>query len=479
MNSMAGHSTLTDPQSVLPPLSDHQVQRIIASNTFKSAPTLQQLFQFLATRALDGHPDEIKEYTIGVEALGRKQDFDPKIDPIVRVQIYRLRHKLKEYYEMEGASDSILVEVPKGHYLPTFKLAKAGTPTLHEVPAPQRVVKPAEPTMGNIEVDRRGLSLRAVAILIVSIVAAFAAGFLVNNYWHRRQENAVASSVRPDAAADDPVKAFWANFIREDPAPIIAYADAVFLLDGSSDLFRFRHGASDDRGASVDPHVAREFASNPSLVAKAGPLYYDNGYTGTGELEGVAMLTSLFTQMGARPTVESSYDITTDDLKRHNIVLLGSPFQNVAVAQLPARGDFLFLSADARGDLWNDRIANSHARPNEKPYYQTERDPATGTVKADYALISFEPGVTPGRHIVDLGGLDTKGTEGAVLLATSASGVEKLSGAISEASIRQKIPAFQALLKVNLEKGYQVLNTELLAVHPIPDEAATKASASR
>ncbi len=103
MNSMAGHSTLTDPQSVLPPLSDHQVQRIIASNTFKSAPTLQQLFQFLATRALDGHPDEIKEYTIGVEALGRKQDFDPKIDPIVRVQIYRLRHKLKEYYEMEGA----------------------------------------------------------------------------------------------------------------------------------------------------------------------------------------------------------------------------------------------------------------------------------------------------------------------------------------------------------------------------------------
>src|SRR5580704_1511704 len=100
MNSMPGHSALTDPGSVPLPFSDHEVQRILTSNTFKSAPTLQQLFQFLATKALDGHPDEIKEYTIGVEALGRKQDFDPKIDPSVRVQIYRLRQKLKEYYEM-------------------------------------------------------------------------------------------------------------------------------------------------------------------------------------------------------------------------------------------------------------------------------------------------------------------------------------------------------------------------------------------
>ena len=466
MNSMAGSSTLTDPQSVAPPLADHQVQRIVSSNTFKSAPTLQQLFQFLASRAHDGHPDEIKEYTIGVEALGRKQDFDPKTDPIVRVQIYRLRQKLKEYYEMEGARDSILVEVPKGHFLPTFTVLKAGAPALHEVPVPERRVEPEPARRNEAEKVRSGSSRKAMALVAVLILAAFAAGLGVSSFWHRK-ENAAGVRALQAMQAGDPAKAFWANFIKEDPAPIIAYADAVFLLDGSSDLFRFRHGASDDRGAAVDPHVARQFAPNPELVAKAGPLYYDNGYTGTGELEAVAMLTSLFTQMGARPTVESSYDITTDDLKRHNIVLLGSPFQNVAVAQLPASGDFLFLSGEARRDLWNDRIANSRARSNEKAVYATERDPATGTVKADYALISFEPGVMPGRHIVNLGGLDTKGTEGAVLLATSASGVEELSKVLVEERLSGEIPSFQALLKVNLEKGYQVLNTELIAVHPL------------
>lgn len=476
---MAGHSTLTDPESVAPPLSNHQVGRIIGSHTFRSAPTLQQLFQFLTTSALDAHLDEIKEYTIGVEALGRKQDFDPKTDPIVRVQIHRLRQKLKEYYEMEGLRDSVLVEIPKGHYLPAFKHRSAVTPALHEVPAPARKAEPNDPAARPSEKSRPAFWRHPVGIAMLLVVAAFAAGFLTGDFWRRSWDTVIRSG--SDLTASDPAKIFWANFIKEDPAPIIAYADAVFLLDGSSDLFRFRHGASDDRGSAVDPHVARQFASSPELAARAGPLYYDNGYTGTGELEAAAMLTGLFTQMGARPIVESSYDVTTDDLKQHNIVLLGSPFQNVAVAQLPAAGDFLFRMADARGDIWRDRIVNSRPRSNEQPVYQTERDPATGTVRADYALISFAPGVLPGRHIVDLGGLDTKGTEGAVLLATTGSGAEELSKALHEANIKEKIPLFQALLKVNLEKGYQVLNTQLIAVHQLSaaSERSTKFSASR
>ena len=158
--------------------------------------------------------------------------------------------------------------------------------------------------------------------LLAAGLALVATGF-VAGYWAHRAPNVAANQAGSSASPvypvylsrpSDPVQAFWAPFIREDPSPIIAYADAMFLLDGSADLFRFRHGASYDRGAPVDPHLARQFALNPDLVAKAGPLYYDNGYTGTGELQGVAMLISLLTHMGAKPTVESSFDITTSDL---------------------------------------------------------------------------------------------------------------------------------------------------------------------
>jgi hypothetical protein len=140
------------------------------------------------------------------------------------------------------------------------------------------------------------------------------------------------------------------------------------------------------------------------------------------------------------------------------------------VAQLPTKGDFLYVASDSLHDLWGGRIVNTHRQGNERTDYRTERDPSTGTLKADYALISFEPGVVPGRHIVNLGGLDTKGMEGAVLLATSKSGVEELSRALPEieqANPKDKIPSFQALLRVNLEKGYQVLDTQLLAVHAL------------
>jgi hypothetical protein len=225
-------------------------------------------------------------------------------------------------------------------------------------------------------------------------LAAFSAGFWTAHFRRASQQDALAPRLGQDS---DPVKGFWATFIKEDPAPIIAYADAIFLLDGSTDLFRYRHGASDDRGARVDPHLARQFASNPALVAKAGPLYFDNGYTGTGDVAAVAMLTSLFTQMGAKPMVESSYDITTNDLKQHNVILLGSSFQNVAVAQLPTMGDFLYVAPGSLHDLWGGWIVNTHPQANERTDYRTERDPATGTLKADYALISFQPGIVPGH----------------------------------------------------------------------------------
>ena len=305
----------------------------------------------------------------------------------------------------------------------------------------------------------------------VLILAAFAVGFRSGRALPRSRQIAVTNSpVQDPVAATDPVKAFWAPFLKQDPAPIIAYADAIFLIDRSTDLFRFRHGASDERGAPVDLHLARQFASNPALVAKAGPLYYDNGYTGTGELVAAATLSSLFTQMGARPTIESSYDITAEDLKQHNVILLGSPFQNVAVQQLPANGDFVFVSPRVLHDLWQGRILNTHPRSGEKAFYQTERDPLNQSVKVDYAVISFRPGIVPGRQIANLGGLDTKGTEGAVLLATSRSGVEELTKELSPISSKDKLPAYQALLKVNLQKGYQVLDARLLTVHPLEPE---------
>jgi hypothetical protein len=279
----------------------------------------------------------------------------------------------------------------------------------------------------------------------------------------------------------DPVRTFWTAVLGNDPAPIIAYPNAVFLLDDSNDLFRFRQGASDNRGARVDPHLARQFASNPKLVADAGQLYYEDGYTGTGELEGVAMLSTLFAQMGLQPTIKTSRNITPEDLQQHTVILLGSPFQNIAVAQLMASGDFRFDNPDSRREQWRAAIVNDHPSANESSVYHTERDPETDVLKRDYSLISIQPGVIAGHNIVVLGGLDTKGTEGVTRFITSHAGVEALSAALAgkELKVTKGIggtPWFQALVRVHLEKGDQVLSTELVTIHSFPSSKPPTAS---
>jgi hypothetical protein len=473
-------------------LGQLQLERILESNTFRNAVTLRHLLQFLASQALEGNSDGVKEYTIGTEVFGRKPDFDPKTDPIVRVQIHRLRHKLGEYYDAEGTHDPILVEIPKGHYLPRFDFraqpfstlkSGAETETNAEAavnPFPEHKIESvlSEPA------KHSGRSLSSVVALSLAGAAIFAVGVLAGNRQARVSAGGEAASLHPGVSArnaDNLVKTFWTGFLGNDPAPIIAYPDAVFLLDDSNDLFRFREGASDGRGAPVDPHLARQFASNPSLVAKAGQLYYENGYTGTGELESVAMLTSLFAQMGVKATIKSSRDITPDDLKQHNVILLGSPFQNIAVAQLLAGGDFSFRNPDSHREQWRAQILNAHPQANESSIYRTERDPKTQVLKADYSVVTIQPSIVPRRYIAIIGGLDTKGTEGATLFATSRQGMEELFKALAASGKpiqKDGLPAFQALVQVRIENGYQVLDAKLTTMHLLHPQNAPESGNS-
>jgi hypothetical protein len=82
---------------------------------------------------LEGKSEELKEYTIGVEALGRSPDFDPTTNSIVRVELHRLREKLNKYFETEGNNDPVVIRLQPGSHIPQFlprKNHEAGSPDL-------------------------------------------------------------------------------------------------------------------------------------------------------------------------------------------------------------------------------------------------------------------------------------------------------------------------------------------------------------
>src|SRR5205823_2435530 len=68
-----------------------------------------------------------------VDVFGRKESFDPRLDPIVRVEASRLRSKMKQYMETEGRHDPLVIMIPKGHYVPTIITSDSGMDRLSEL----------------------------------------------------------------------------------------------------------------------------------------------------------------------------------------------------------------------------------------------------------------------------------------------------------------------------------------------------------
>lgn len=97
-----------------------QLGRILSSKTFQPVARLRRFLQFIVTETVAGRGDKLKEYVVGVHVFEKEADFDPRTDPIVRVQARRVRARLVRYYREEGQSDEIVIELPKGRYAPTF-----------------------------------------------------------------------------------------------------------------------------------------------------------------------------------------------------------------------------------------------------------------------------------------------------------------------------------------------------------------------
>ena len=98
-----------------------QLDRMLASSTFKQVDRLKRFLSFIVLESIGGRGTELKEYVIGVHVFGKESSFDPRTDPIVRVQARRLRAKLVLYYQEHGHTDEVIIDLPKGGYAPVIK----------------------------------------------------------------------------------------------------------------------------------------------------------------------------------------------------------------------------------------------------------------------------------------------------------------------------------------------------------------------
>ncbi len=197
-------SPVVSPESVKAAL-----ERLLASQTLGSAKRSAALLEFLVRAVLEGRARELKEYTLGADALGRGKDYDPRTDPIARVEASRLRGRLELYYATEGATDDVVILLPKGSYVPKIE---------------QRATKaPAEAVAASARAGGR----RRVAVFAGLLVGAAVLGVLLS----------FAAPWRAPATAASPPQAraiFDAALGAPGTVAMLVGSSVAFTPDGES-----------------------------------------------------------------------------------------------------------------------------------------------------------------------------------------------------------------------------------------------------
>jgi len=144
-----------------------QLERILESPGFSGADRASRFLRYVVERTIAGEGDQLKEYVIGRAVFDRGDDYDPRIDSIVRVEAGRLRSKIEEYYSGPGRVDAILIQLRKGSYAPAFE------PRVVEASSDHRSFgeggQPAGRPPGSRSHFTRNLALGAAAIVVVAL----------------------------------------------------------------------------------------------------------------------------------------------------------------------------------------------------------------------------------------------------------------------------------------------------------------------
>jgi adenylate cyclase len=162
-----------------------QLARIIASPEFVAPERARGFLRYVVEETLAGHADRLKGYTIAVEVFERDESFDSQADPVVRIEAGRLRRALERYHLVAGRADPVLIEIPKGGYVPTFSYRAA--PALDEPPAATTVTE--RPSASSFR-------WRALALVLAGLAAVVAVLVGIPQLRHAHQPGAV-----PEAAA--------------------------------------------------------------------------------------------------------------------------------------------------------------------------------------------------------------------------------------------------------------------------------------
>lgn len=173
--------------------ASRQLERVLASRGFVRNPRLSRFLRYIVELHLEDRDSELKESLIGIYVFGREPGYDPKKDPIVRTEATRLRARLSEYYQREGKANPVVIELPRGGYVPAFLRSQSDL---------------------DKSVTRRA---QKRWMLLAGIAAVLAIATLVLGLWHWHSSQPLTIAVLPlDNLSHDPANDYFADGLTDE-----------------------------------------------------------------------------------------------------------------------------------------------------------------------------------------------------------------------------------------------------------------------
>jgi hypothetical protein len=402
------------------------VQQLIASRSFSKSSRLTSFLSYICRCALEGRNDEITEQQIGIHGFERPVNYNPGEDNIVRTTARQLRQKLALYYQEEGSSDEIRVDIPRGGYHPTFSPLREAVE--RDAVGAVDLAPVVQPPPSGVPSNSLRLQWKEACLVTLALMIGCVATLLLQRAFSGNRSH--ASNM------------LWSSLFTSERPTLFVTGDAG--LNMYNNLARTQ--------VSLGSYVNNTYLNTPEAQPPPGytwPSLATRRYVSFVDLQLSDRLQTLATSYQSSYLVKFSRDVTPEDLRNRNVVLAGSGSYNPWIAMFDSKLNFHLQYDGVRNSV---SVLNSRPIAGEPAEFIAE---ASGSQKQGYshgfAYIALTDNLEGNGKVLLVEGSTVAGVDAAVSFLMNDARMKPI---LAQASKRDGHPEkFEVLLSADFLKS--------------------------
>ena len=445
--------------------------RVVSSSAICKSARLRDLFLYLCHRALDDGASDIHELELGHKVFGRAEHYDTIADNIVRVHASLLRKRLTEYFDTDGANETVVIEIPRGNYAPIFRQRELRSNSGESARANElRILEPRSTLL-----ETSGVSLPSLANDPISgpmwklrVLASLTLGFALLSVFFFLRDRAQSSAVRNPLPTGAMVRQFWSG-IFTDGAPT-----QVVLDDASLDFYQEATGHSVTLAEYFDRSYQRPMEQAAAAKHLDPALVHDflsRRQSNFADANLVGSLTQTASALGSSASVQFARDFSFRQLKSGNVILLGTRQSNPWIQPFDGYLE-LRWRYDPAFEIYYPSDITTPADPD-----RFRSSTHGGKTHDGYASIAFLPNLGGTGNVLIVTGSGGAAVMAALSFLSNETSMEQLRSQLNPSS-KTAFPNFEALIRIEKGDSLSRSGTTVLVRSPQLLPAATVQTAA-